>query len=157
MTLAPLLASPVRTCVCSTGRYCHSSCLHCDKLLKWCCLQRWDLSELSEIHTEFILSNQMIKKKTTLHALAHLPNLRMSDLLSEEVVFREKFACKNACLSNSPVTLSSTPILARGYSCCCWWLSICCPLPVYGGRPTWEHRPHLLHRYLLSLHICEEG
>lgn len=29
------------------------------------------------------------------------------------------FVCKIACLSNSPVPVSSTPVLARGDSCCC--------------------------------------
>lgn len=72
-----------------------------------------------------------------------------------------EFVCKIACLSNSPVPVSSAPVLAWGDSCCCWWLSICSALPEYGGREAWreagrEHRPHLLHWYLLSLHICEK-
>ncbi len=65
-----------------------------------------------------------------------------------------EFVCKIACLSNSPVPVSSTPVLAWGDSCCCWWLSICSALPVYGREAEREHRPHLLHWYLLSLHIC---
>lgn len=68
-----------------------------------------------------------------------------------------KFVCKTARLSNSPVTVSSTPVPARGYSCCCWWLSICSALPVYGREAEREHRPHLLHWYLLSFRICEKG
>ena len=68
-----------------------------------------------------------------------------------------EFVCKIACLSNSPVSVSSAPVLAWGDSCCCWWLSICSALPEYGRKAEREHRPHLLHWYLLSLHICEEG